>query len=66
MKSQRRSPTPPASTTQPGSTPEILEQIRQRAYELFERRGRDHGHEVEDWLQAEAEVLQRKVKTTAA
>jgi hypothetical protein len=30
--------------------------IRCRAYELYERRGREHGHEVEDWLQAEAEL----------
>lgn len=33
------------------------EQVRQRAYELFEARGREHGHDREDWLQAEAEML---------
>jgi len=33
------------------------EQVRQRAYELFEARGREHGHDREDWLQAEAEIL---------
>ena len=32
------------------------ERIRRRAYELYEARGREDGHEVEDWLQAEAEV----------
>jgi hypothetical protein len=37
-------------------TEEELENIRQRAYELYEARGRENGHEVEDWLQAEAEV----------
>ena len=37
-------------------TEEQLEKIRQRAYELYEARGREDGHEVEDWLQAEAEV----------
>jgi Protein of unknown function (DUF2934) len=28
-------------------------QIRQRAYELFEARGREHGRDVGDWLEAE-------------
>lgn len=54
------------SITQPGSTPELLEQIRIRAYELFEQRGRAEGHEVEDWLQAEDEVLRKTANTSAA
>jgi HSP20 family molecular chaperone IbpA len=33
----------------------LLEKIRLRAYELFEQRGRENGHDVDDWLQAEAE-----------
>jgi hypothetical protein len=32
------------------------EDIARRAYELFEQRGREHGHDVEDWLQAEREL----------
>jgi hypothetical protein len=40
------------------STPEPAEHIiRQRAYELYEKRGREDGHAEEDWLDAEAEVL---------
>jgi len=39
------------------SEPALEEQIRLRAYELYEARGREDGHEVDDWLQAEAEVL---------
>jgi Protein of unknown function (DUF2934) len=35
------------------------DEIRQRAYELAERRGFGEGHENEDWLAAEREVLQR-------
>lgn len=31
-------------------------QIRRRAYELYEERGRMGGHELEDWLQAESEL----------
>lgn len=66
MKAQRTSPAPRSSTTQIGSTPDLLEQIRLRAYELFEQRGRTDGHELEDWRQAEAEVTQQRTKTTAA
>lgn len=36
------------------------EAIRVRAYELFERRGGEPGHELEDWLTAEQE-LQRQL-----
>jgi F0F1-type ATP synthase delta subunit len=35
---------------------EQVEKIRQRAYELYEARGRENSHEIDDWLQAEAEV----------
>ncbi len=30
--------------------------IQRRAYELYEQRGRQPGHDVEDWLQAEREI----------
>jgi len=30
--------------------------IRQRAYQLFEARGRRLGHELDDWLRAEHEI----------
>jgi HSP20 family protein len=32
-------------------------EVRQRAFDLFEERGRQIGREVEDWLRAEREVL---------
>ena len=31
--------------------------IRQRAHELYEARGREEGHDLDDWLQAEAEIV---------
>lgn len=34
------------------------EEIRRRAYELYEARGRGDGHDLEDWLQAEAEITE--------
>ena len=33
-----------------------LTDIANRAYELYQRRGGDHGHDVDDWLQAEREL----------
>ena len=36
---------------------EIQERIGQRAYELFEERGHEHGNDLDDWLQAESEIL---------
>ena len=47
------------------SSTNVEEQIRQRAYELYEQRGRYHGFAEEDWLQAESEVRNRQVKRTA-
>lgn len=32
------------------------EQIARRAYEIYLARGRDDGHDVDDWLQAEQEL----------
>ncbi|MGA7770491.1 MAG: Hsp20 family protein [Candidatus Sulfotelmatobacter sp.] len=31
--------------------------IARRAFELFEKRGREHGHDWEDWFRAESEFL---------
>ena len=33
------------------------ERIRRRAYELYVHRGNESGSEIEDWLQAEEEIL---------
>ena len=35
----------------------IRESVSFRAYELFERRGADHGRDLEDWTKAENEIL---------
>ncbi len=47
-------------------TPNIEEKIRGRAYELFEARGGEVGHELEDWLQAEKEIRGSKTNAVAA
>ena len=53
----------PTKGTKP--TPDLQEQIRLRAYGLYEQRGRE-GHELDDWLQAESEVTQKKAKAVTA
>jgi hypothetical protein len=30
--------------------------VRERAYQIFEERGREHGHDVNDWLQADKKL----------
>jgi len=35
------------------------DQVRYRAYEIYEQRGREDGHEIDDWLQAESEIVPR-------
>ena len=42
---------------------DLTEQIRQRAYELYELRGRADGHELDDWLLAESQLTQKQEAT---
>jgi len=39
--------------------------IRNRAYQIYEERGRTDGLAQEDWIQAEREILQQQGKRTA-
>ena len=41
------------------------EQIRRRAYELYEARGRENGHDLDDWFEAEAEITGRPERVAA-
>lgn len=38
----------------------IETEIRRRAYEIYESRGRQDGLDRDDWIQAEAEILSRR------
>jgi hypothetical protein len=38
------------------------EAIRRRAYERYEERGKQDGQELDDWLEAEREVLEAKAR----
>ncbi len=55
-------PIPKGNQTQIRNLDEL---IRRRAYDLYEQRGCLDGHDVDDWLQAEAEVS-GKSKSAAA
>jgi Protein of unknown function (DUF2934) len=50
----------------PAQPKDIKESIRRRAYKLYEQRGKVDGFALDDWLQAEREILgaqkQRKVR----
>lgn len=57
----------PAQTSQTAELdPQFQRQIRVRAYELYEQRGGEMGHELDDWLQAEAEVHKMNANRMAA
>ena len=64
MRSTKSPPVPQATPLQP-CAPETLQcdmqeiqsAIARRAFELFEARNCEHGHDLEDWFQAESELL---------
>ena len=54
---------PPTAVTK---DPQDLEHhTRLRAHELYEARGREDGHELDDWLRAEEEIAGKKSRTAA-
>ena len=44
-----------------GSQQLTEEMIRTRVYQLYEERGCEDGHELDDWLPAEAEITGKKL-----
>ncbi len=47
--------------------PETREdRISARAYELYEERGKEDGHDLDDWLRAEAELMSSKHRGAVA
>ncbi len=68
MIAKSRSRQPRAAKT--AQSTDIEDRIRHRAYQLYEQRGTVDGFALDDWLQAETEVLraqkQRKVKSAKA
>ena len=56
---------PPTVTSEPQEL-ELEHQIRLRAYELYEERGRENGHEQEDWYRAKEDITIKKFRTATA
>ena len=60
------STTPTTSNEKPLEHPvDPQEQVRRRAYQLYEQRGKEDGHHLEDWLQAESEFVRPKAKAAS-
>ncbi len=58
--------TGPQAVTRDQESPDSTEQlVRERAYELYEERGCEAGHELDDWLQAEEEILGKRTTDSA-
>ena len=56
----------PTSVQRENPVPNVEDEIRRHAYELYEQRGREDGHDLEDWLRAEEEVTQKRGRRVAA
>jgi len=64
MKTSNVTPMPKAD---PIPRPDNLEgQIRCRAYQLYDERGKTDGQELDDWLNAEAEIMTHLVRQKAS
>lgn len=68
-------PTTATSRNLSGQTPKAIssperphpEDVAHRAYELFKKRGAVHGHDLEDWFEAELQLVrERDVKFDGA
>jgi hypothetical protein len=46
--------------------PDLETRIRQRAFEIYEASGREEGHDLDHWLQAEVEIRGRRAESAAA
>jgi hypothetical protein len=59
VQKQQKVKTSPASKS---AAPEISasqDRIRERAFQIYESRGSEPGHDTQDWLHAEIQLLER-------
>jgi DUF2934 family protein len=59
-------PAPAHAKELPSENLSLEEQIQRRAYELYVERGNQSGSELDDWLQAEEEILESQEQALAA
>jgi hypothetical protein len=55
---ERFMPTRRRTDSEPRRRDPLTEAIALRAYEMFLERGGEHGHDLDDWLRAERELLE--------
>lgn len=60
MKTKAASKSPGKNTV--STTESIHDKIARQAYEIYEQRGREHGKDVEHWLEAEEFIMGSKKK----
>jgi hypothetical protein len=60
-----QTPILPTETRATESPVDIQEQVRRRAFELYEQRERGR-HDLDDWLRAESELAPQRAKAVAA
>ena len=59
----KHSPSETARALTTDRHPNLEEEIRRRAYELYEARGLEAGHDLDDWFSAEAAITGTAPKT---
>ena len=55
---EREVPEKPPATVTTDSKRTLENDIRYRAYALYVERGREDGHDLDDWLRAETELIE--------
>ena len=57
----------PAARTSPArksAAPEVCvtrDSIRDRAFQIYQSRGGQHGHDMQDWFRAELQIAERQI-----
>jgi hypothetical protein len=62
---QNRTANLSAAKSEQGSLELTEEIMRLRAYRFFEERDYEHGHDLEDWLRAKAEIFGKNLAAAA-
>ena len=52
---------PTGGESQQGYFEDLGSRLAKRAYELYVQRGQEHGHDIEDWLEAERQILPKEI-----
>ena len=65
MTKPKKQSSPAVSNLQTAERPPRRQEIEVRAFQIYVDRGGAHGQDVDDWLQAEHELLEKYAKTAA-